>query len=95
MAVLRAAAGLERDDALDLDLRSAPPHPDVVGDLQQFGEALVGKPQHLEHLVAIQGLSAFENLGARDVEDVGRRRARRRLRGRGVERRIYGCLCHA
>lgn len=94
MAVLRAAAGLERNDALDLDLRSAPPHPDVVGDLQQFGEALVGKPQYLEHLVAVEWLAAFEDLSARDVEDVGRRRARR-LHGRGVERRIYGCLCHA
>ena len=95
MAVLRTAAGLERDDALDLDLRSAPPHPDVVGHLQQFGESLVGKPQHLEHLVAVERLATFENLGARDVEDIGRRRVRRRLRRRSVERRIYGCLCHA
>ena len=35
MAVLRAPAGLERDDALDLDLRPAPAHPHLVGELQQ------------------------------------------------------------
>ena len=34
VAVLRAAAGLQRDDALDLDLGAAPAHPHLVGELR-------------------------------------------------------------
>ena len=54
VAVLRAAAGLERDDALDLDLRPAPAHPHLVGEREQPVEALVGQPQHLEHLRLVE-----------------------------------------
>ena len=35
VAVLRAAAGLQADDALDLDLRAAPAHPHLVGEAEQ------------------------------------------------------------
>ena len=45
VAVLGAAAGLERDDALDLDLRAAPAHPHLVREREQLGEAVVGQLQ--------------------------------------------------
>ena len=48
MAVLRASAGLQRDDALDLDLRTAPAHPDLVRELEGGGQVFVGKVQHRE-----------------------------------------------
>src|SRR3978361_1286743 len=38
VAVLGAAAGLQADDALDLDLRPAPAHPHLVGELKQLGQ---------------------------------------------------------
>ena len=41
VAVLRAAAGLQRDDALDLDLLAAPLHPHVVREREQVGQLLV------------------------------------------------------
>ncbi|HEV7581401.1 MAG TPA: radical SAM protein, partial [Mycobacterium sp.] len=50
MAVFGTAAGLEADDALDLDLRAAPAHPHLVGQLQQVLQPLVGQPQQLQHL---------------------------------------------
>ena len=48
VAVLGTAAGLQRDDALDLDLGAAPAHPHVVRELQQRRQVLVGQAQHLE-----------------------------------------------
>ena len=35
VTVFRAAAGLEADDALDLDIRAAPAHPHLVRQTQQ------------------------------------------------------------
>ena len=43
VAVLRAAAGLQADDPLDLDLRAAVLHPDGVGQLEQLGDLVVGQ----------------------------------------------------
>src|SRR5262249_37706601 len=50
VAVLRAPARLDGDDALDLDLRSAPAHADLVGELQRIVGALVGELQDLQGL---------------------------------------------
>ena len=70
MAVLGAAAGLEADDALDLDLGAAPAHPDLVGERQQVVEPVVGQLQDGQHLVLVQALTAFEHLLASLDQDV-------------------------
>ena len=69
VAVLRAAAGLQRDDALDLHLRAAPAHAHLVGQRQQRVEGLVGKVEHLEHLRLGEPLTGLEHLAAGDVEN--------------------------
>ena len=43
VAVLGAAAGLDRHDALDLDLGAAPAQPHLVGEGEQVGQRLVGQ----------------------------------------------------
>src|ERR1700760_3537060 len=70
MAVLGAAAGLQADDALDLDLRAAPPHPDVVGQREQFVEVLVVQLQDGQHLVLGQALASFQHLRTGLGQDV-------------------------
>ena len=55
VAVLGAAAGLERHDALDLDLRAAPAHAHLVRELEQVGQVVVAEAQHLEHLCLGRG----------------------------------------
>ena len=70
VAVLGAAAGLEADDPLDLDLRAAVLHPYVVGELEQLGDRVVGEPQHLDQLVVRQALAVVEDLGAGALQDV-------------------------
>ena len=69
MAVLRAAAGLDRDDALDLDLGAAPAHADLVRELQRGGQVLVGQRQHLEHARLVEAGAVAEDLGAGAVKD--------------------------
>ena len=71
VAVLRAAARLQADDALDLDLRSAPAHAHFMGQRQQLVKAIVGQPQNGQHLVLGQTLSALEHLLAGQFQDVG------------------------
>src|SRR5690606_38238961 len=75
VTVLGAAAGLDRHDALDLDLRPAPAHPHFVGELQQLGQPLVGQAQYLHQLILGKGLAAFEHLLARDGQHVGSSRS--------------------
>ena len=62
VAVLGAAAGLERDDALDLDLGPAPLHAYVVRELEQVGQQLVGRGEHGEDLLLAEPLAALEDL---------------------------------
>ena len=71
MAVLGAAAGLEADDALDLDLGAAPLHPHLVGEREQLVQALVGQRAALERLLLGQALAALEHLLTGDGQDVG------------------------
>ena len=56
-----AAAGLEADDALDLDLRAAPAHPHLVGRGQQLLEPVIRESQDVEHLLAGQSFTPLEN----------------------------------
>ena len=70
VAILRAAAGLQRDDALDLDLRAAPAHPHLVGELQGRRQVLVGQPQHLQDAGLVEADTVGQHLGARAVEDL-------------------------
>ncbi len=70
MAVLGAAAGLEADDALDLDLGTTPFHPDLVRQGQQVLEAVVGKLQDLQHLIAVQTLPTVQHLLAGQAQNV-------------------------
>ena len=69
VAVLRAAAGLDRDDALDLDVGSAPAHADLVRELQGGRQVLVGQGQHLEDARLVEADAVVEDLGAGAVED--------------------------
>ena len=61
----------EQNDALDLDLRSAPLHAHVVREGEQVVEVLVRQLQHFEDLVAAQSFTAVEHLFAGHREDVG------------------------
>src|SRR6201999_2919235 len=69
VAVLRASARLNGDDALDLDLRPAPAHADVVGELEHVVHALVGQPQDLERLRLVEADAPLQNLLTGDVEN--------------------------
>ena len=69
MAVLGAAAGLDRDDPLDLHLRPAVAHPDLVGELERVVDALVGQLEHLERLRLVEADAPLEDLLTGDVED--------------------------
>ena len=71
MAVLGAAAGLEADDALDLDVGPAPGHPDLVGQRKQLVEPVVGQLQHAQGLLLVEALAALQDLLAGQREDVG------------------------
>ena len=70
VAVLGAAAGLQADDPLDLDLGAAVRHPHGVGELEQIGHPVVRQPQDLDQLVVRQALSTVENLCAGALQDV-------------------------
>ena len=82
VAVLRAAAGLHRDDALDLDLGAAPAQPHLVREREQVGQRVVGQPQHLEHLRLVEAAALLEHLRAG-----GRRRTSSTASGHGLSRR--------
>ncbi len=73
VAVLGAAAGLEADDALDLDLGAAPAHPHLVGQRQQLLEPVVGQLQHLQDLVLVEPVAALEHLLPGQTQHVHRR----------------------
>ena len=53
VAVLGAAAGLDRDDPFDLDIGTAP-HPDPMRELEELGDLRVGMDQHLEDLCLVE-----------------------------------------
>ena len=69
VAVLGAAAGLDRDDPLDLHLRPAPAHPDLVGELERVVDALVRELEDLERLRLVEADAPLEDLLTGDVED--------------------------
>src|SRR6185503_16080209 len=64
-----AAAGLDRDDALDLHLRSAVAHPHLVGELQRVVDPLVGQLEDLQRLRLVEADAPLEDLLTGDVED--------------------------
>ena len=70
VAVLRAAAGLDRDDPLDLDLRAAPAHAHLVREREHLVDAVVGQPQHLEDLLLGEADALVQHLLASHGEDV-------------------------
>ena len=90
MAVLGAAAGLQADDALDLDLGPAPRHPHLVGQRQKFVEPVVGQLEHSEHLVLGQALAPLEHLLAGLGQDVAHRAP---LDLNAVQVRVAACNC--
>ena len=69
MAVLGAAAGLDRDDPLDLHLGPAPAHPHLMRQLQRVVDQIVRKPQHLQRLRLVEADAPLEDLLTGDVED--------------------------
>src|SRR5262249_23980071 len=69
MAVLGAAPGLERDDALDLDLVAAPPHPHLVGEVEQLVDPLVGQAQRRQRLRLGKADALLQPLGPRRLEN--------------------------
>src|SRR5262245_66415811 len=68
--VLRTPPGLDRDAPLDLHLGAAPAHPDLVRQLEQRRDVLLGEVQHLDELWLAETAAAVENLAARLVQDV-------------------------
>ena len=71
VTVLRAAAGLQADDALDLDLRPAPAHPYLVRQLQELGQPLVRQLQALQRLELVEPLAVLQHLLAGHCQNVG------------------------
>ena len=69
VAVLGAAAGLDRDDTLDLDLRPAVAHADLVGELQRVVDELVRQLEDFEGLRLVEADAPLEDLLTGDVED--------------------------
>ncbi|SHT41752.1 Uncharacterised protein [Mycobacteroides abscessus subsp. abscessus] len=84
MAVLGATAGLQADDALNLDLRAAPAHAHLVSEREQLFQAIVRKLQDSQHLLLRQAHALFQDLLTGDCQYVGVRR--------GCQ---LGCLSHA
>src|SRR3984957_18179306 len=70
VAVLRAAAGLQRHDPLDFHLRPAPRQPYLVCQRQHLPEPVVGELQDLVDLRLRQPVAALEHLLARHRHDV-------------------------
>ena len=70
MAVLRATAGLQTDDALDLDFGPTPRHSDLVSESEQLLQSLVGYVERAPDLRPVQPHPVGQHLLARDVEDV-------------------------
>jgi hypothetical protein len=71
VTVLGAATGLQRDDALDLDLVPAPLSAYLVRQVEQLVDAVVGQAQRVERLLFAEPDALLEDLRARDVQDVG------------------------
>ena len=85
VAVLGAAAGLERDDALDLDLGAAPLHPHLVGQREQLVEhARPGCCSTARICSSVERLTALEHLLA------GGREPRTGRSGRGLGVAVVG-----
>ena len=83
MAVLGAAARLEGDDALDLDLVTVVLQAHLMGELQQLLEAIVTCAQHLDEVVVAERLALLEHdaASARQNVLVGRGSLRERCVG--------------
>ena len=71
MAIFRTATGFQADDALDLDLGTAPGHPHLVRQRKQLFEPFVGQLQHCEHLLLAEPLATLEHLVTGHGQDVG------------------------
>src|SRR5699024_8809933 len=71
VAVLGAAARLEGDDALDLHLFTAPAQADLVGEVEELGQALVVKLEDLEELGLGEAFALLEGDVTGAGEDVG------------------------
>ncbi|MDQ0865135.1 hypothetical protein QF036_002716 [Arthrobacter globiformis] len=69
VAVLRAAAGLDGDDALHLDVFAAVPEPDLVGKLQGRGKGLVREAEDFLELRLAEPDAVLEDLPAGDFQD--------------------------
>ena len=65
-----AAAGLDADDPLDLDLRPAPAQAHLVRQRQQVGQRFVGEQQAVERLRSVETDAIAEHLVTRGREDV-------------------------
>ena len=71
MTIFGAATGFQADNALDLDLGTAPGHPHLVRQRQQLLEPFVGQLQHFQHLLLAQALATLEHLMTGHRQDVG------------------------
>ena len=71
MTILGAATSFQADDALDLDLGTAPGHPHLVRQGQQLLEPFVGQLQHLQHLLLVEPFATLEYLVTGHSQDVG------------------------
>ena len=82
VAVLGAAPGLGREDALDLDRRPAPGQPDLVGQRGQCRHRLVGHDGQRCQLLGVEGAALVEQ-GAGGRGDQAPQRVGGPLGGRG------------
>src|SRR5690606_28796801 len=76
----RAAAGLQRHKPLNLPIRTAAAHQDLMAELQALAQPLVRQGEHLVHPVQIQSGTADQHLLSGTVEYVGHARTLRLAR---------------
>lgn len=69
VAVLRAATGLDRYDALHLDLRTTPAQPHLMRQLQQLRHGIVRQAQNRGDLMFGEAGTAGQNLIAGEFDD--------------------------
>ena len=70
MAVLWAAASLQRDNAFNLDLFAAPLQAHLMSQCQQILDAVVIEVQNCQGLLIVQPLTAAEHLFSGEFQNV-------------------------
>src|SRR5215468_4056559 len=81
MAVLRASARLDTHDALYLDRRAAPAHPNLMSEHERVAQPLAGQAENFERLRFVETDPLLEDLASCCLKNVAGHRSRVLLHG--------------